>query len=253
MQFFSKLKSRFYLISSRILSIRKLHLFALALFLGFAVLGSLHAGNELLIWNQTDSYTVCLDAGHGGDDPGKVSASGLKEKDINLAIALKCKTILEQHNVTVIMTRQEDKSLADPSSGNQKASDLKARKEIMTADSIDCAISIHQNSFPDENQHGAQVFYNGNYEQSKTLAGMLQTELTSIISTENTRQIKENTDYYLLRDNAVPTVIAEVCFLSNPSEAALIQEEDIQKKEAFHLATGILHFLHTLDDDLFVK
>ncbi len=147
------------------------------------------------------------------------------------------------------MTREEDQSLADPSSGSQKASDLKNRKEIMTSETVDCAVSIHQNSFPDENQHGAQVFFNGNYEQSKALAQMLQSELTSITSIENTRQIKENTDYYLLRDNAVPTVIAEVCFLSNPSEAALIQEEEVQEKAAFHLATGILHFLHTLDDN----
>ena len=54
-----------------------------------------------------------------------------------------------------------------------------------------------------------------------------------------------NTDYYLLRDNNTPTVIAEVCFLSNPSEAAMITEETIQEKAAFQIAMGIMQFLHS--------
>ena len=58
------------------------------------------------------------------------------------------------------------------------------------------------------------------------------------------RKIKANTDYYLLRDNDTPTVIAEVCFLSNPSEAAMIAEETIQEKAAFQIAMGIMQFLH---------
>ena len=60
----------------------------------------------------------------------------------------------------------------------------------------------------------------------------------SLTGIENHRKIKANTDYYLLRDNDTPTVIAEVCFLSNPSEAAMIAEETIQEKAAFQIAYG---------------
>ena len=60
---------------------------------------------------------------------------------------------------------------------------------------------------------------------------------------ENKREIKPNSEYYLLRDNTVPTVIAEVCFLSNPSEAEMITDETMQEKAAFAIAMGIMQYL----------
>ena len=79
-------------------------------------------------FQATENFCVLLDAGHGGADPGKVSASGIKEKDINLAITLKCKSVLEQNGIKVILTRSEDRSLEDGSSSNKKSSDLKKKK-----------------------------------------------------------------------------------------------------------------------------
>ena len=185
-----------------------------------------------------------LQPAHGGADPGKVSASGIKEKDINLAITLKCKSVLEQNGIKVILTRSEDRSLEDGSSSNKKSSDLKKRKALIKESKINCAVSIHQNSFPDSSSCGAQVFYHPNYPESKRLAGLIQAQMYSLTGIENHRKIKANTDYYLLRDNDTPTVIAEVCFLSNPSEAAMIAEETIQEKAAFQIAMGIMQFLH---------
>lgn len=196
-------------------------------------------------FQSTGPFCVLLDAGHGGTDPGKVSASGIKEKDINLAITLKCKKILEQNGIKVILTRSEDCSLEDDSASNKKASDLKNRKALMKKNKINCAVSIHQNSFPDSSSHGAQVFYNPQYPSSKHLASLIQTQMQNLTGMENHRKIKPNTDYYLLRDNDVPTVIAEVCFLSNPSETAMITEETIQEKAAFQIAMGIMQFLHS--------
>ena len=48
------------------------------------------------------------DAPHGGDDPGKIGINGAKEKEINLAIAKKLQTLLEEEGFTVVMTREED-------------------------------------------------------------------------------------------------------------------------------------------------
>ena len=53
-----------------------------------------------------EAKTVAIDSGHGGIDPGKISADGILEKDVNLAIASKLKILLEQSGITVIMTRQ---------------------------------------------------------------------------------------------------------------------------------------------------
>ena len=169
-----------------------------------------HMALSYATFQATENFCVLLDAGHGGADPGKVSASGFKEKDINLAITLKCKSVLEQNGIS----------------------------------KINCAVSIHQNSFPDSTSCGAQVFYHPNYPESKRLAGLIQAQMHSLTGIENHRKIKANTDYYLLRDNDTPTVIAEVCFLSNPSEAAMIAEETIQEKAAFQIAMGIMQFLH---------
>lgn len=227
-------------------SIKSIH--QLKYFLVFLLLLLIVGYNLMLAesFQTVRSYTVCIDAGHGGEDPGKVSASGIQEKDINLILALKCQHILEENGIQVIMTRTEDCSLSDPSSSSKKVSDLQKRKEMMNQSTVDCAVSIHLNSYPDSSQSGAQIFYPSSSEESKKLASLLQEQLRYVTLDENKRQIKANHDYYLLRDNAVPTVIAEVCFLSNPSEAAMITEEYIQDRAAFALAMGIQQYLNSL-------
>lgn len=200
---------------------------------------------SLDIFTPGANLTVVLDAGHGGADPGKVSTSGVKEKDINLEIALRCRSILEQNGIHVILTRDDDRSLAESSSTRPKASDLQKRKEIITGSHVACAVSIHQNSYPDPAQHGSQVFYHPSSQEGKHLASLIQEQTRALSALENHRQIKENADYYLLRDNPVPTVIAEICFLSNPSEAEMITEEACQEKAAFAIAMGIMQYLNT--------
>lgn len=79
-------------------------------------------------FQSAENFCVLLDAGHGENDPGKVSSSGVKEKDINLAITLKCQSVLEQNGVKVILTRNSDCSLADSNASNKKASELKKTK-----------------------------------------------------------------------------------------------------------------------------
>ena len=67
------------------------------------------------------------DAPHGGDDPGKIGINGAKEKEINLAIAKKLQTLLEEEGFTVVMTREEDGGLYDESSGSKKQQDMKKK------------------------------------------------------------------------------------------------------------------------------
>ena len=193
-----------------------------------------HAALSYATFQSAENFCVLLHAGHGGN-----------EKDINLAITLKCQSVLEQNGVKVILTRNSDCSLADSNASNKKASDLKKRKALIKESQINCAVSIHQNSFPDTSSHGAQVFYHPQNPDSKRLASLIQAQMQNLTGIQNHRKIKANTDYYLLRDNNTPTVIAEVCFLSNPSEAAMITEETIQEKAAFQIAMGIMQFLHS--------
>ena len=109
-------------------------------------------------------YTVCIDSGHGGNDPGKIGVAGTKEKEVNLTIALKLKKHLERQNIRVIMTRTDDRNLADANATNEKIADMKQRVAKMNSEQPDAVISIHQNSYTDSSVKGAQVFY---YEGSK--------------------------------------------------------------------------------------
>ena len=56
---------------------------------------------------QKARYCICIDSGHGGNDPGKIGVAGTKEKEVNLAIALKLKKSLEKQNIRVVMTRTD--------------------------------------------------------------------------------------------------------------------------------------------------
>ena len=106
-----------------------------------------------------EQFCVVLDAGHGGDDPGKVGINGVLEKELNLQMAEKLKFFLETSDVKVIMTRTTDTGLYDENADSKKVQDMKNRVRIMEEARPDLIVSIHQNSYSAENVRGAQVFY----------------------------------------------------------------------------------------------
>ena len=178
---------------------------------------------------------ICIDAGHGGSDPGKVGDPDILEKDINLSLALKLQKVLEKNNFKVYMTRNGDYNLAD-SKDNQKRSDLANRKQIIFENDPSAVISIHQNSYPSSDVHGAQVFYPQGSEKSKLLADSIQDALIQGLDSSNP-------EYYLFRDNPYPIVIVECGFLSNPEELKLLQSSSYQKKAAQCIYQGLKNYL----------
>ena len=97
--------------------------------------------------------TIILDAGHGGNDPGKIGVNGAKEKDINLEIAKLLQKYLQQQDVNVIMTRESDSGLYSESSSNKKAEDMRNRVAMITDNKADLLVSIHQNKL-----YGTEIF-----------------------------------------------------------------------------------------------
>ena len=188
---------------------------------------------------------VVVDAGHGGVDPGKIGVDDSLEKDINLEIAERLKTILEQQDIQVVMTREEDKGLYEETASNKKAQDLKKRCSLINEGQADCAVSIHQNSYHEEYVKGAQVFYYGNSRDAERLAELIQTRLKEGVDPENNRQAKANESYYLLKKTSIPVVIVECGFLSNWEEAKLLQEEEYQNRIAWAVAMGTIRYLDT--------
>lgn len=189
---------------------------------------------------------IYIDPGHGGSDPGKVGSGNVLEKDINLSLSLKLKKILEKKKFKVYLTRDGDYNLAT-STSNQKISDLKNRKQQIFDKEPAAVISIHQNSYPSGEVHGAQVFYYQGSQKGKLLADSIQSALIKGLDPENHRQSKSNADYYLLRDNPYPTVIVECGFLSNPQELEALQKDSYQQRAANCIYEGLRNYLSSKD------
>ena len=187
---------------------------------------------------------VVIDAGHGGNDPGKVGVDGSLEKDINLSIAKQLKMYLEQSDVKVIMTREEDTGLYSDEDTKKKAADMRNRCQIANEAEADLVVSIHQNSYHEEYVSGGQVFYYKDSVKGKELAEILQKRFTYVLGSENRRLAKANGNYYLLLHVKSPIVIVECGFLSNYKEAALLQDPDYQERMAWTLHMGILEYLN---------
>lgn len=187
---------------------------------------------------------VVIDAGHGGDDPGKVGINEAKEKDVNLAIAGMVKKYLEANDVRVVMTRETDEGLYDLGASNKKVQDMKRRIALIDKTEPDIVVSIHQNSYPEEYVKGAQVFYYKDSPESKDAAEMMQRSLVKRLDPNNHREAKANGSYYLLKKTSSPIIIVECGFLSNSEEAELLVSEEYQEKVAWAIHMGILQKLN---------
>lgn len=187
---------------------------------------------------------VVIDAGHGGDDPGKVGINDALEKDINLKIAKRLQSLLESQDIEVVLTRETEAGLYDMDASNKKVQDMKRRIEIIDDANPTITVSIHQNSYQEEYVHGAQVFYYTNSKEGKALADVLQECLITMVDPENTRVSKANDSYYLLKKTGTPIVIVECGFLSNYKEAEKLITEEYQEKIAWALHMGILQYLN---------
>lgn len=196
---------------------------------------------------EKEKICVVLDAGHGGDDPGKVGINGANEKDVNLQIAELVKIFLEANEIEVIMTRESDEGLYDANASNKKVQDMKRRIEMIDEASPALTVSIHQNSYPEEYVHGAQVFYYTGSTQGQLLAEAVQGQLIKRVDSENKRRVKANDSYYLLKKTGVPIVIVECGFLSNSEEAEKLCSPEYQQRVAWAIHMGILQYLNNAD------
>ena len=187
---------------------------------------------------------VVIDAGHGGMDPGKIGVNQVLEKDINLQIAKRVKTLLEQNDVKVVMVREDDQGLYDESTSNKKVQDMKRRMEVIEKSDAVLAVSIHQNSYQEEYVCGPQVFYYTTSEEGKTAAFLMQAQLVEGLEQEKKREAKANNSYYLLKKSTIPTIIVECGFLSNYAEAEKLKTEAYQEQVAFQITMGILKYLN---------
>ena len=186
---------------------------------------------------------LILDAGHGGEDGGAVSITGVPESQINLAIVLKLRDVLGLYGVDPIVLREEDISLHDSEAGTlreKKRSDLKNRVALVEEVEGGTLLSIHQNTYPGSRYHGTHVFY-APTEGSQKLAEHFQNSIKTALQPDNERAVKQIPDtVYIMNHVTCPAILIECGFLTNPGEEALLRDEDYQRKLSAVIAAAWL-------------
>lgn len=179
-------------------------------------------------------YKVVLDAGHGGNDAGAVGPTGIKEKNIALAVTLKVGDILAKNGVEPIYTRKSD-NISWP---NNETENLKARCDISNKVKPNYFVSIHANSFSNLAAKGTENFYYSGSASGQKLAKSVQTELVKETGRLD-RNIK-TAGFYVLKNVDATAILVETAFISNPEEERLLATQAYQKKFAKAISKGIL-------------
>lgn len=180
---------------------------------------------------QILNRVIVIDAGHGGIDGGTCGASGVTESSINLQIALRLDDLMGLLGCERVMTRENGESVS--TEGNtireQKRSDLNNRVSLVNSYPESILVSIHQNFYPQSRYSGSQVFYAAT-EGSQTLAEQMQSRLNSALHKGSDRGCKKSDGVYLMENIKTTGILIECGFLSNPTEEALLQQPEYQKK-----------------------
>lgn len=174
---------------------------------------------------------IVIDPGHGGEDGGAVSCSGIPESVYNLEISLKLNDLLNLLGYDTKLIRKTDVSVYTKGEtlSQKKASDLKERVKLANETPNALLLSIHQNHYPDGRYSGAQVFY-AKTKGSEQLAKQLQSSFLSALNPGSKRQAKIAGGIYLMEHIHCPGVLIECGFLSNAAEDAKLKSPEYQKK-----------------------
>lgn len=218
---------------------------------------------------------IVIDPGHGGEQPGAISTSGLMEKDVTLDIALRLRRLMEGSPYEVLMTREADKTVS-----------LADRVAFANTSKADLFVSIHINWMQPRSVHPLETYYVGpsndrhvlqlasfenqrsgyslsEYRQllekvflddrrneSHSLAKSIDAELYTSLKSRNPelqdRGVK-TAPFAVLMGTEMPAVLAEVSSLSNTSDVRLLTDEQYKQQIAMALFRGITNYANNIN------
>jgi len=220
---------------------------------------------------------IVIDPGHGGHDTGTIGPTGLEEKEVVLDVGLKLKKLLESNTgCEVVMTRSDDTFIP-----------LEERTAIANEKGADLFLSIHANASPDKSARGIETYYlnftsnpdalevaarenatsqeavhqlqdlikkialTEKIEESQDFARQVQrevyTRVTKVSGAQRDRGTKKAPFVVLIGAN-MPSVLAEISFLTNPRDERLLKRSDYREKIAYALYEGILDYVKNLGE-----
>ena len=219
---------------------------------------------------------VAIDPGHGGEDPGAIGPSGLREKDVVLAVALKLRERINSvPGMRAMLTRDGDYFVP-----------LGERVRKARRVQADLFVSIHADAFFTPEARGASVFalsangasstaarWMANKENAADLVGGINTGavkdaqvLRAMVEMSTDAQIKdslkigrevlerigkvgrlhkrgvEQAGFAVLKAPDIPSILVETAFISNPDEEAKLRSDDYQDRQVEALHTGIRRY-----------
>ncbi len=218
--------------------------------------------------------TIVIDPGHGGKDPGARGHRGTEEKDITLKVALKLRDLLsQQRGVRILMTRERDEFI-----------ELEDRAKFANRHEADLFVSIHVNSHPQRSVKGIEVYHFGEAKDQRALEVAARENGTPLNSTGvgweylvadllTAKKIEESLElawtakeamvanlngrynlldhgvktapFYVLRFTSMPSILAEIAFISNADEEELLRTSRFTTLVAEALMEGVTSFLST--------
>jgi N-acetylmuramoyl-L-alanine amidase len=216
--------------------------------------------------------TIVIDPGHGGKDPGARGLRHTEEKDITLQVGLKLRDLLsKQPGVRVLMTRDQDVFV-----------ELEERARFANSHEADLFVSIHVNSHPSRAVKGIEIYHFGEAKDQRALEVAARENGTPLNSTGvgweylvadllATKKVEASLElawtakeamvahmnghyalndhgvktapFYVLRFTSMPSILAEIAYISNPSEEELLRKPAFMHDVAQSLFQGVLLFL----------
>lgn len=216
---------------------------------------------------------VVVDPGHGGKDPGAIGRKGTQEKDIVLDVAQTLRELLETRlNVKVLMTRDRDVFI-----------ELEDRAKFANEHKADLFVSIHVNSHPRRSIKGVEIYHFGKATDQRALevaarengkpveeSGVVGEILGDFINGQKTIRSKElayttsqslithisqhfpvkdhgvkSAPFYVLRFTTMPSILAEIAFVSNPVEERRLRTASFQQQMAEAIFQGLEQYVTT--------
>lgn len=198
---------------------------------------------------REQSLLIIIDPGHGGMDGGATSITGIKERELNLEIALRLEALAALYGIPTEMTRRTA-DIDYPEDANtirqKKVADTRARVELINAATNAVVISIHQNTYDGASVSGPQVLF-ARTQASEEFAVHMQNALTEALGLTRPRTpVKVPQGVYIMNHIDTPAILVECGFLSNPGEEAALRTEAYQIRLASALLSGYLRALDVL-------
>jgi N-acetylmuramoyl-L-alanine amidase len=219
---------------------------------------------------------IVLDAGHGGHDPGTIGRAGLQEKDLVLEVAQRLAPLIRSElKAEVVMTRDSDVFIP-----------LEERTAIANSKGADLFLSIHANSSRNSRARGIETYFlnfakdphaeevaarenaisaatlkdlqglvkaialNSKIDESRDFAATVQEAMVGGLRSHNAGALNRGVHaapFYVLIGANMPSILAEIAFVSHPDEERLLKTQEYRARIAQSLLEGVRDYLLALN------